>query len=176
MCINIRIEKEEDYKEVESLVKKAFENAEHSDYTEHLLVNRLRKGSCFIEELSLVAEMDDKIVGHCLLTKAKIDDGINKFDTLALAPVSVLPQYQGKGVGSKLIKEAFKKAQELEFTSIIVLGHDKYYPRFGFIPASNYKITAPFEVPDESFMAIELKKGALKDKEGTLIYAKEFFE
>lgn len=176
MDMTIRKEKEGDYKEVESLVKKSFENAEHTDYTEHLLVNRLRTGTSFIKELSLVAEMNDELVGHCLLTKAKIYNGSNQFDTLALAPVSVLPQYQGKGVGSKLIKEAFKKAQELEFTSIIVLGHDKYYPRFGFIPASNYKITAPFEVPDESFMAIELKKGALKDKEGTLIYAKEFFE
>ncbi|WP_042272668.1 GNAT family N-acetyltransferase [[Clostridium] dakarense] len=174
MNIKIRQENEKDYKVSEDLVKLAFENEEFSDKSEHLLVNRLRKGNSFIKELSMVVEDNEKIVGHILFTKALIDNGKEKFETLALAPLSVLPKYQGKGIGSKLIKEGLKKAKEMGYKSVIVLGHDKYYPRFGFIPASNYDIKAPFEVPNEAFMALELIPNGLENISGTVVYAKEF--
>lgn len=57
---------------------------------------------------------------------------------------------------------------------MIVLGHEHYYPRFGFVPASRWHIKAPFEVPDNVFMAIELAEGSLAGVEGTVVYAKEF--
>lgn len=176
MEINIREELKSDYEVVEKLTEEAFKNAEHSDGSEHLLVKRLRSSDSFIEELSLVAECDGKIVGHCLLTKGKIKSGDKYFETLALAPVSVSPKYQNKAIGSKLIEKALEKARKLGYGSVIVLGHDKYYPRFGFRPASSYEITAPFEVPNEAFMAIELTKGALSEVSGVMVYAKEFFE
>jgi predicted N-acetyltransferase YhbS len=95
---------------------------------------------------------------------------------LALAPVSVVPEHQNKGIGSALISESLKIAKEIGFKSVIVLGHDKYYPRFGFKPASTWGIKAPFDVPDEFFMALELGDGALEDISGTVVYSKEFFE
>lgn len=176
MDIKIRQERKKDYKLSEIVVEKAFENAEHSDNREHFLVAKLRKSDVFIPELSLVAELDGEIIGHIILTKLIIENEENRYNSLALAPVSVLPEHQNKGVGSKLISESLKVAREIGFKSVIVLGHDKYYPRFGFEPASKWGIKAPFEVPDESFMALELEDGSLDEVIGTVVYGKEFFQ
>ena len=176
MEINIREELEKDYEVVERLTEEAFKNAVHSDGTEHLLVNRLRKSDDFIKELSLVAEDNRKVIAHLMLTKAKINNGDMSVETLALAPVSVIPEYQGKGIGSKLINVALESARRLGYKSVIVLGHDKYYPKFGFVPASKYGIKAPFDVPDEAFMVKELNDGSLIGVSGIVEYAKEFFE
>ncbi|KIN51970.1 hypothetical protein B4146_2298 [Bacillus subtilis] len=125
----------------------------------------------------MVALNQDKdIVGHVLLSKIKIIDGDNTVDSLALAPVSVAPDYQKKGIGSKLIRTALKNAIELGYRSVIVLGHKDYYPRFGFKPASLWNIKAPFEVPDEVFMALELADNSLEDVQGIVNYSKAFFE
>lgn len=174
MNITIRQENEKDYKISEEVIRLAFENEEHSDQSEHLLVNRLRKGDSFIKELSMVAESDKEIVGHILFTKALIDNNKEQFETLALAPVSVLPKYQGMGIGSKLIQEGLKRAKEMGYKSVIVLGHDKYYPKFGFKVASKFGIKAPFEVPDEAFMALELAPNGLDNVNGVVVYSKEF--
>lgn len=101
MDILIRRELTEDYNTTEEIVKKAFLNEEYSDKKEHLLVNRIRKSDAFIPELSLVAVNQDKnIIGHVLLSKIKIADGDNTVDSLALAPVSVAPEYQKKELGA----------------------------------------------------------------------------
>lgn len=176
MTIHIRQEKNEDIDIIYNLVKKSFENAEHSDGTEQDLVNRLRKSKSFIPELSLVATDGNNLIGHILFTKILIENNNKKAESLALAPLAVLPEYQNKSVGSKLVKEGLKIAKELGYRSVIVLGSEKYYPRFGFVEAKNFEIIPPFEVPSENFMIIELEKGSLKDISGTVIYAKEFFE
>lgn len=176
MNLIIRQETEKDYKLSETVVEKAFKNAEHTDHKEHLLVAKLRKSDAFIPELSLVAELDGEIVGHIILTKLLIENEGSNYDSLALAPVSVLPEHQNKGIGSKLISESLKIAKEIGFKSVIVLGHDKYYPRFGFKPASTWGIKAPFDVPNESFLALELEDGSLDRVTGTVVYSKEFFE
>lgn len=161
MHILIREENFNDYKETEKVVEKAFENEELTDHAEHLLVARIRESDAFIPELSLVAEQDGEIVGHIMLSKISIKNEENEYDSLAMAPVSVLPEYQNKGIGNQLIRQSIADAQKLGFKSIIVLGHASYYPQFGFTPASTWNIKAPFEVPDEAFMAIELEAGAL---------------
>lgn len=176
MDINIRQETEKDYKLSEAVVEKAFENAEQSDHKEQILVDKLRRSDAFIPELSLVAEYNKEIVGHIMLTKLFIKNEDDIYESLALAPVSVLPEYQNKGIGSKLINQSLKIAKELGYKSVIVLGHDKYYPRFGFKPASIWGIKAQFDVPDEAFMALELEAGSLEDVTGSVVYSKEFFE
>ncbi|KJU72267.1 GNAT family N-acetyltransferase [Clostridium baratii] len=172
MSIIIREENNKDFNEVYEVIRLAFMNAEHTDHNEHNLVNKLRGSEAFVKGLSLVAEDNGKIVGHIILTKVKIGNN----ESLALAPLAVLPNYQKSGIGSKLIIESHKRAKELGYSSVIVLGHPDYYPRFGYKPASKWEIKAPFEVPDESFMAIELIENGLKDISGTVNYAKEFFE
>ena len=98
------------------------------------------------------------------------------FDSLALAPVSVHPDFQNKGIGSALIKEAHKRAKALGFQSIILVGHADYYPRFGYELTSKYGIKLPFPAPEESCMIIELNENGLKDVSGTVEYSKPFFE
>lgn len=176
MNIIIRQETEKDYKLTESVVEKAFKNVEHSNHKEQFLVAQLRKSDMFIPKLSLVAETCKEIVGHIMLTKVFVENDKDKHSSLALAPVSVLPEYQNKGIGNRLISESLKIARELGFKSVIVLGHDKYYPQFGFKPASTWEIKAPFDVPNEAFMALELEDKGLDGVKGTVIYGKEFFE
>ncbi len=126
-------------------------------------------------ELSLVAEMDDKIVGHILFSKIQIV-GESIYDSLALAPMAVIPEYQMKGLGSKLVARGLYRAKELGFNSVIVLGHKDYYPKFGFQRASKCGIKCPFKVPDEVFMAIELTENALDGESGIVQYSDEFNE
>lgn len=125
-----------------------------SDGDEQNLVARLRKSRSFIPELSLVAVEKEKIVGHILFTKAFVGSA----EVLALAPLSVLPQYQNKGIGLSLIKEGHRVAFQLGYEYAVVLGHAEYYPKAGYIPASNYGIKAPFDVDDKNFMAICFKQ------------------
>ncbi|RDY72032.1 N-acetyltransferase [Halobacillus trueperi] len=171
--MQIRAEQKEDFPTIELVIFKAFENAEMSDQTEHQLVGRLRDSDAYIPELSLVAEEKYEILGHIMLTKINIGEE-ESVKSLALAPVSVLPSYQNQGIGKSLMEHSLKKARELGYESIIVLGHPEYYSKFGFQPASQYGIIAPFEVPDEAFMALELKRGALEKVLGTVHYSPEF--
>lgn len=141
----IRQERPEDYDTVYHVVKEAFENAEYTDGNEQ------------------------KIVGHILFTKAVVQ-GV---EVLALAPLSVLPDYQNRGIGLSLMKKGHSIAHKLEYEYSVVLGHSKYYPKAGYIPASECGIKAPFEVDDESFMALNLN-GSQNKLNGVIEYDKAF--
>jgi len=172
MNLTIRQENKADYKKIYELNLLAFEEKE-----EAVLVDLLRKKDEFIPQLSLVALFNNEIVGHILFTKIKIiDDNKNEHESLALAPMAVLPKYQKKGIGGKLINEGFKIATKLNFKSVIVLGHEHYYPKFGFVPTTKWNIKSPFEVPTNVFMGIELVKNSLENVSGTVKYPKEFEE
>ena len=121
----------------------------------------------------MVAQIDNEIVGHILLTKIQII-GNEIYDSLALAPMAVLPEFQNHQIGSALVRAGLKKAKDLKFKSVIVLGYKNYYPKFGFQKASNWQIKCPFEVPDEAFMAIELVKNGLENISGLVQYPKAF--
>mgnify|MGYP005776561359 CR=1 FL=1 len=167
--IKIRKENEKDYQQIYDVVKIAFENAEHSDGNEQDLVVDLRNGNGYIPELSLVAELDGKIVGYIMFTKILISEN----EEIALAPLAVLPEYQKQGIGSKLIEHGHKIAKDLGYHYSVVLGSEKYYPKFGYIPAINYGIKPPFDVPSDNFMAIKLNKNNTVIK-GIVRYSKEF--
>ena len=167
--IEIRQESQKDYEEVYMVVKTAFETAEHSDGNEQDLVVALRNSDSFIPELSLVAVKEDKIVGYILFTKIKIEN----HEEIALAPLAVLPEYQKQGIGSMLIEQGHKIAKKLGYHYSIVLGSENYYPKFGYIPATQYGIQAPFEVANENFMAMKLNDTDIEIT-GVVQYAKEF--
>lgn len=171
MKIDIRPEKESDFKAIYNTNVLAFGGTE-----EAVLVGKLRKTPNFISELSLVAKFNNKTVGHILFYPIEIAGDGNTAKTLALAPMSVLPQYQRKGIGGKMVKVGLSKAKKLGYDCVIVLGHEKYYPKFGFQPASKWGIKCPFEAPDASFMALELTPGVLTRSAGTVVYPKEFNE
>ncbi|QWG45858.1 N-acetyltransferase [Bacillus mycoides] len=171
--IKIRQEQQNDYSKTEEVVKEAFLNEEFSDKKEHELVKRIRECDAFVPALSIVA-VDEEIVGHIMLSKITIEQGGTTVDSLALAPVSVAPGHQKKGIGGKLIVAALEKAKELGYGSVVVLGHPEYYPKFGFKKARELNIKAPFEVPDEVFMAMELRENALQGVEGVVQYSEAF--
>ncbi len=175
MNIHLRKEQPGDYKRVFELIELAFREMEHADGDEPFLVERLRKSASFIPDLSIVAEQNEEIVGHILLSKVKIIAETQAFETLSLAPVSVLPEYQRMGIGSQLIRHAHEKAMEKDFSSVLLVGHESYYPRFGYVPASRFGIKFPFDAPDINCMAVELKYGALKGIEGMVEFPAEFF-
>lgn len=154
--MTIRRETGANHSRVYEVVKSAFASAEHSDGNEQDLIVKLRASGAFVPELSLVAVENGNIVGHILFTKADVAG----HTVLALAPLSVLPVYQRKGIGLALIAEGHRIAKELGFDYSIVLGHAEYYPKAGYCPASRYGIKAPFDVHDENFMAIKLNPAA----------------
>lgn len=167
--MKIRQAEARDWTAIYEVVREAFSSAEHADGNEQDLVNALRKGEAFIPELSLVAEANGKIIGHIMFKKAKV--GIENI--LALAPLSVLPAYQRQGVGSALIRKGHEIAQRLGYNYSVVLGSEKYYPRFGYVQADALGIEAPFDVPRENFMVCKIMDEAVAVR-GVMEYAKEF--
>ena len=174
MTLTIRTETPADYDRVFDLTEAAFRDLDISDHTEQHLVNRLRTSAAFIPQLSLVAELDGEVVGHILFTRAAIIGPDRAWESLTLAPVSVAPAHQRRGIGGQLIRAGLDLARELGYGNINLVGHPDYYPRFSFQRASRYHITVPFDVPDEAFMILELRPGALDDVSGVLRYAPEF--
>lgn len=167
-CI-IRTESPQDFPKVYNVNVEAFGRSDEAQ-----LVDRLRSGNSFIEELSLVACVDNKVVGHILFSKIVIVDGQHRNESLALAPMAVVPELQNRGIGTQLIQEGLKKAKSLGHHSVIVLGHDKFYPKFDFVPTNKWNIKAPFNVPSTSFMGLELDEGAFEDVQGVVQYPDVF--
>ena len=174
--VNIRKETPSDHKNVFTLVTKAFDGVEYTDHREQYLVERLRHSPAFIPELSLVAEINGQIVGYVLLTRISIKNGDKEWPSTALAPVAVDPDFQGQGVGGALIMAAHRIAMDAGYTSVILLGHAEYYPKFGYVPTVNFGISLPFEAPAENCMAVELVPNALEGISGMVVYPPEFFE
>ena len=164
----IRQEEERDYAEVYETVRRAFAEAKESDGDEQNLVVRLRKSTAFIPELSLVAEKEGQIVGHIMFTRLKIAGT----EQLALAPLSVLPEYQRQGIGGKLIVSGHQIAKKNGVYVFRCPRSSSYYPKFGYRPAAGFGIKCPFDVPGEYFMAVNLQKA--NRLEGTVIYPPEF--
>ncbi len=165
----IRPEMIDDYASITEVNDLAF-----GQKNEGRLILSLRKTQEFIPELSLVAEVGGRVVGHILFYPIKIKSDDASYGSLCLAPMAVLPEFQKQGIGSQLVREGLRRARRFGYKSVIVLGHAAYYPRFGFEPASRWGIRPPFEVPDDVFMALELVENGLKDIQGTVEYPPEF--
>lgn len=174
MEILIRQEVSSDFARVYEVVKEAFLNAAHTNHDEQNLVIRLRNSAAFIPELSLVAMVDGRVVGHIMFTKIAIRADKKTHAALVLAPVAVLPEMQGKGIGRKLILAGHEIARSLGFTAVILVGHPGYYPRFGYRKASTFGLSLPIAVPDEAFMACQLTENALAEVNGVVEFPKAF--
>lgn len=173
--MQLRTIKITDYLEINSLIKEAFENSEYGYNGEAEIVTQLRFTNCYVPELEIIAVENNKIIGHGLLSEVEV---INKNKTLciglALAPLSVAPAYQGRKIGETLLLTLETKAKELNYKFITILGSASYYSRYGYTPASQYDIEAPFDVPDESFMIKILSENALDGISGVIQYSEAF--
>lgn len=167
--IRIRAERSGDQKTIDQINDAAFNGDNESR-----LIDAIRNSELFVPELSLVAEADGELIGHILFSIVTIKSGENDVPTLALAPMAVVPEHQNKGVGSLLVEEGLKRAKDQGFVHAVVLGHPEFYPKFGFVPASTKGIESPFPVPDEVFMALEIKEGSLDQIKGKIVYPPAF--
>lgn len=138
------------------------------------LVNSIRQSASFIPELSIVAFKNGRAVGHVLFSTISIETAKDTIPALALAPVAVLPEFQNQGIGSKLITYGLRECERLGHKIVVVVGHPTYYSRFGFSPAREKGLEAPFDVPDEAFMVLELVPGTLDGISGTVKYPPAF--
>lgn len=145
MNINIRKEKESDIEQIFALNKLAFCQGLEAE-----VVDNLRKADCDI--ISFVAEIDNKVVGHIMFSPVTINGEIIG---MGLAPLGILPDYQKQGIGTKLVETGIKEVMDKEYRLISVIGHPKYYPRFGFVKASDNGLKSQYDdIADEAFMIL----------------------
>lgn len=167
MEIQIRNETEKDYREVENLTREAFWNLYVPGANEHFIVHNLRKSKNFIKELDFVAVYKNKIVGSIVYTLSYIEDMFNKkHEVITFGPVSVLPEYQNKGIGRKLIEYSLKKAREMSYKAVIIYGYPDYYSKYGFKGGKNFNISTPEGDFMKALQVLELQENALKGIQG----------
>jgi putative acetyltransferase len=138
------------------------------------LVDALRERGAFV--LSMVATDNNQVVAHVLFTEAVVTEAHSQFRALGLGPMAVLPSYQRRGIGSRLLECALDKCREVDYDAVVVIGHPEFYPRFGFVPAKLKGIRCEFDVPDEAFMVLELREDTLAGRTGVVKYQPEFLE
>lgn len=167
----IRPETLEDYAAVYEVNKLAF-----GQENEARLVKNIRHAANFNPKLSLVAIKNEKVVGHILFSPINIQSPKGNIPVLALAPLAICPEFQNQGIGSQLVKQGLEECQRLEHKVVIVIGNPTYYTRFGFSSATAKGLSAPFPVPDEAFMILELVPGTLDGISGMVKYPPVFDE
>jgi putative acetyltransferase len=163
----VRTEETEDHESVRRVNKLAFGRRNEADLVDALRVNAR-------PYVSLVAVVDEQVVGHIFFSPVSIESESNVFTAMGLAPMAVLPSHQNQRIGSQLVREGLKECQRLGCEIVFVLGHPNYYPRFGFVPASLKGLRSEYDVPDEVFMVAELTEGALNGRRGLVKYHPEF--
>lgn len=139
---------------------------------EAALVDRLRTAG--VLTVSLVAEVNGEVVGHLAMSPVAIDRGMTLENAYGLAPMAVLAKHQKRGVGSALVREGLHRLERKHASGVVVVGHASYYPRFGFVRASTFGLKWDHACPDEAFMALELRPGALGRTQGLVRYRPEF--
>lgn len=164
----LRLETPEDYEKVEYLTREAFWNVYRPGCSEHLVLHKLRNAPSFITELNFLAVIGVRIAGSIVYSRM-YKEGRMCADVAAFGPISVLPYYQGRGVGSMLITHTLQKAKELGYGAVMITGSPDYYHRFGFVQAQKYGIKLPgmSEAKDAPyFMVRELADGFLETAAG----------
>jgi putative acetyltransferase len=115
------------------------------------------------------------VVGHVLFSPARIETGAGgEVLGMGLAPLAVLPEYQGQRIGTELAEAGLAAIRQTPCPFVIVLGHPDYYPRFGFEPASRRGIRCKWDVPDEAFMVLVIDEAAMRDVAGLAHYRPEW--
>lgn len=151
---------------IHALNTAAFERVAEAD-----LVDALRQQASPL--VSLVAIQGEQVVGHILFTPVTLSSHPN-LKIMGLAPIAVSPAHQKQGIGAALIQAGLQECRKIGYGAIVVLGHPDYYPKFGFVPTSQYQITCEYDVPPEAFMLVELIAGYLENKSGMISFHPAF--
>jgi putative acetyltransferase len=167
--LDVRSERDKDISNIRQTIIDAFAEVKVAS-----LVEAIRNSPNFIPELSLVAAENGEVSGHILFSRIIIATFEQSVPALALAPLAVTPLRQRQGIGSKLVEAGLSKCRELDHSIAVVVGNPRYYERFGFQKASKFNLQSSLPFPDEAFMVLELKPGALINVIGTVMYPTYF--
>lgn len=175
MSVAIEAERAGDADAIGRVVEAAFGVGGRDPSGEVRLVELLRESEAWAPELSLVARVGELVIGYLLMTVAAVerDDG-GEVEILSLAPVAVMPGFEATHAGTKLMRAGIERARKMGFAGVVVLGHPKYYRRFGFRQALPMGIRYPGAVPAAAWMALALQPGALDGTRGTVRYPGAF--
>lgn len=166
----VRAEAPEDVRAIDVVNLSAFQGEEEAK-----LVTAIRASADFIRDLSLVAELNGRIVGHVLLSKVQLQRNGDTRTVLALGPMSVVPSQSHRGIGSALIQAAIGRARDMRYPAIVIAGQPEYYQRFEFQPAATWGLSSNLRLPADGLTAMELVPGTLKTG-GRVIYPAVFAE
>lgn len=164
----IRDEITDDFAAIRAVNESAFGTPTEAD-----LIDRLRRLASPL--ISLVAVVQRSVVGHIMFSPVTIVEHSDR-KVMGLGPMAVSPDHQRRGIGAALVREGLERVAELDVGAVVVLGHESYYPRFGFVPAGEFDIRCEFDAPPEAFMAIELKPGHLRNRSGVVKYHQAFHD
>ena len=175
--IHITKERKEDYLEIDKLIKASFSGLPYSDGLETDLISRIRNSDDYISNLALVAKDEDTFVGYTILCPITIksDKTSDIFKGLVLPIIGVVPEYQNKSIGSKLIEKAHDYANALGYKFIVLIGQPEFFKKFEYTSCSEHGIDFHFQVPDSFGLIKELKNGCLEDISGTIHYPELFY-
>ena len=165
--VTICHERPEDAKAIRFVLEGAFGQSNEAD-----LVDALRRRGALT--LSLVALRENEVVGHIVFSSVTIESAGSSFDAIGLGPMAVLPPYQGKGIGSQLVRNGLEHCRQGGHEIVVVVGHPAFYGRFGFVPTKHRGLHCEFDVPDDVFMVMELRQDALAGRGGLVKYQPEF--
>ena len=165
--IVIRDETDSDYDAVHRVNEMAFDRPEEAN-----LVELLRDAVSGL--ISLVAVNDQDVIGHILFSPVTVNNGHSSFYAIAIGPMAVFPEHQRTGIGSQLVKEGLDRCLRVGENIVFVVGHPRFYPRFGFVPARPLGFECEYSVADDVFMVAEIKEGALAGLSGMVRYHPAF--
>ena len=161
----IRLERKDEYREVEYLVREAFWNVYRPGALEHYVLNQLRNDNAFVPELDFVLEKDGKIIGQNVFMRAviKADDG-REISIMTMGPICIAPQYQKQGYGKILLDYSLEQAKQLGYGAVCFEGNINFYGKSGFTFAREFGIRyhdLPEGADDSFFLCKELIPGYL---------------
>ena len=177
----IRLEREEDYREVEALTREAFWNVYRPGCMEHYVLHCYRDDAAFVPELDLVMEVDGKIIGHVMYAHSaiKADNG-SMIPIMTFGPISIAPEYKRQGYGKILLDYSMEQAEKMGAGALAITGNIDFYGKSGFVPAKTRGIRYEDDPEADYFLIKELKPGFLsgvcgmyKDPEGYFICEKD---
>lgn len=172
--IEIRMETEDDWYNVELMTQHAFWNKHHLGCDEHYLVHKLREDKDYLPELSRIAVKDGEVIGCIMYSKAQVVDGTDVHEIVTFGPLCVAPKWQGCGVGELLLRETMDLAASKGYKGIVIFGEPEYYPRIGFKTCDNFNITTPSGKNFDAFMGYELTKDSMKGIKGKFYESQVF--
>lgn len=167
-AITVRPESPDDVRAIDVVHISAF-----GGEAEAHLISALRDSDTYNRELSLVAELNGRIVGHVLLSRVALRHNGEEKSVLALGPMSVVPSQSHRGIGSELIQACVGLAKEKGYGAIVVVGYPEYYRRFGFVPAREARVSCNLPAPEDAMTVMEIVPGNL-DGGGHVEYPEPF--